>query len=89
MASGELAKEVAALKAKEGKPIVAHRGRHIRPQPDYQGIPTRLDSPDLSAGVMGGDAMPQYLVAIHFPEGYWGRKATVACRAPVEVRPFY
>jgi hypothetical protein len=36
--------------------------------------------------------MPQYLVAIHHPDGYealaWGRKAVVACRAPVEVRPF-
>lgn len=43
--------------------------------------------------------MTQYLVAIHHPDDYdpfvaedealtWGRKAAVACRAPVEVRPF-
>jgi hypothetical protein len=41
--------------------------------------------------------MTQYLVAIHHPDNYdpsredeaqaWGRKAAVACRAPV--RPFH
>src|SRR6266853_1861965 len=43
--------------------------------------------------------MTQYLVAIHLPDDFdassadealaWGRKAVVACRAPVEVRALF
>jgi len=53
------------------------------------GLPFRRHSEGRSTGrpnTVAGETMTQYLIAIHHPDDY---DPAVACRAPVEVRPFH
>ncbi|MDP0499500.1 MAG: YciI family protein [Verrucomicrobiota bacterium JB022] len=62
------------------------QARSIRPQPDGQVAVTEglyLGSPEHVGGLW-------VLEVATFDEALeWGRKAAIACRAPVEVRPFH
>jgi hypothetical protein len=64
----------------------ASSARSLRPQPDGKVLVT--DGPYLETKEhVGGFWM---LEVANLDEALaWGRKAAVACRAPVEVRPFY
>ena len=62
------------------------RARSLRPQPDGQILVT--DGPYLQSGEHVGGFW--VLEVADLEEALdWGRKAAVACRAPVEVRPFH
>jgi hypothetical protein len=64
----------------------ASRARSLRAQPDGQVLIT--DGPYLETKEHVGGFW--VLEAAHLDEALaWGRKAAVACRAPVEVRPFH
>lgn len=78
--------KVAGVRVFVGGLQPAHRARSIRAKPDGKVIVT--DGPYLETKEhIGGFWV---LDVADLDEAVaWGRKATIACRAPVEVRPFF
>ena len=81
-----LAMEAAGVRIFAGGLHPASSARSLRAQPD--GTVLITDGPYLEAKEHVGGFW--VLEAANMDEALaWGRKAAVACRAPVEVRPFY